>query len=542
MLDANFATLWEALTDAIGDHAAIVQGQRRLSWIAFEQRAARVARALADHGVGPGDRVALIARNCPEFFEVLFAAFKLSAAPVAFNYRFRTEEFSEVLEDSGSKVAFVHAAFAPEVEPLRERLAWIGIGDGAAPPSWMTPYETCVERPPAPRIERSGDDLFIQYTGGTTGRPKGVVWRHADIAATASFAAYLPLGIAPPDTLERVVEIARQQYESGRVATYLPCTPLMHGAALYGAFSYMQVAGRVVLLEGTQFDGDEFCRTVARERVTNTVIVGDTIAQKILDALDASKEAGAPHDLSSLSMLTSSGLTFSADCKRRLQAHASHLTLLDAVGSSEGGPVGLSLTPPGADPGETAHFIATPQTVLLDEETGRILPRGTGEIGVLAFTGSIPSGYWRDEKKTRETFRTIDGTRYAVPGDYARIDADGRLLLLGRGNTCINTGGEKVFPEEVERVLRDHPSVADCIVVGVPDRTYGSAITAVVSPTPGARPTLDALAIHAKSQLAGYKQPRHLVLVDEVRRTAAGKQDYRWARETAEQAVRGSVA
>lgn len=538
MLDANFSSVWEALADAIGSHAALVQGERRVTWAEFDERASRLAGALAARGVGPGDRVALIARNCPEFFEVIFAAFKLRAAPVSFNYRFRSKELLEVLEDSGSVAAFVHASFAAEVEGLRDELkalvTWVGIADGSSPPEWMTGYELLAAEAPAERIERSGDDLYIQYTGGTTGRPKGVVWRHSDIGATAAFLAYMPLGIEPPDSIERVVEIARDQYDTGKVVAYLPSTPLMHGAALYGSFSYLQIAGRVVLLEGAGFDGAEFCRAVAREKVNYTVIVGDTIARSILSALDEAEAAGTPYDLCSLSMLTSGGSTFSAGCKRRLQRHVPGMTILDAVGSSEGGPVGMAITPPGTEPDETSRFMATAQTVLVDEETGALFPRGSDRIGLLGFSGSIPSCYLGDEAKTRETFREIDGTRYVVPGDYARIDAEGRLYLLGRGNTCINTGGEKVFPEEIELVLREHPSVEDCVVVGLPDPTYGSAITAVVSATAGAEPSLEELASHVKKHLAGYKQPRRLVVVDELRRTAAGKQDYRWARAVAD--------
>jgi acyl-CoA synthetase (AMP-forming)/AMP-acid ligase II len=541
LLNENFATVWEAIADALGDHDVIVQGDRRVTWSEFEDRAARVAGALAERGVGPGDRVALIARNAPEFLEVLFAAYKLRAAPVAFNYRYGTHELLEVLADCKASAVFVHASYAKQLEPIREDLggvnAWFGIDDGTTAPDWLVPYDTALATKPAARLERSGGDLFVQYTGGTTGQPKGVVWRHADISATAGIAAYMPLGIAPPETLEALVEIACERYEAGTPEVYLPCTPLMHGAALYGCFGYFQVAGRVVLLEGESFDGSEFARAVEREGVTRTLIVGDTVARQILAALDAASAAGRPHDVSSLAMLLSAGLTFGSDHKRRLQQHAPRMTIFDGLGSSEGGPFGLSITPPGTDPDETSWFLATPGTVVIDEETGEILPRGSERAGLIAYKGNLPVGYLDDEEKTAANFREIAGTRYIVAGDLARIDEDGRLFLLGRGNACINTGGEKVFPEEVERVLLEHESVEDCIVIGVPDAVYGSAITAVVSASPSASPDLATLAEHAKEHLAGYKQPRHLVVVDDVRRTPAGKQDYGWARKVAEQEI-----
>ena len=542
MLAENFATVWEAIADSMGSHEAILQGSRRVAWSQFEERSARVAGALADRGVRPGDKVALIAFNCPEFLEILFAAFKLRAVPVAFNYRFRGSEFAEVLEGSDSVVAFFHASLAPELEGVRSQLhrvrEWVVLPDGAACPGWATPFERVLEAKPTSRIARSGDDQFIQYTGGTTGRPKGVVWRHSDIAATVAFLAYMPLGLATPDTLDGVVEIAAARRETKDRVTYLPTTPLMHAAALYTVFAFLQIAGRVVLLEGRAFDAEEFCETAERERVTNVLIVGDTLGRPILDALDAAAAAGRARDLSSLARLNSAGLTFSAESKQRFQRHAPNLTIFDFVGGTEGGPYGTCITPPGADPGETAVFTATPGTILVDEETGEVIPQGSDRIGLIGYTGALPFGYYNDEEKTAATFREIDGTRYAVTGDCARIDADGRLHLLGRGNTCINTGGEKVFPEEVEEVLKLHPTLTDCIVVAVPDPSYGSAIAAVVARAPGAEPELAALAAHVKEHLAGYKQPRHLVVVDEVRRTAAGKQDYRWAREIAEHAVR----
>lgn len=542
MLDENFATVWEALADRMPEHAGIVQGDRHLALGEWERRAARLAGALQDHGIGPGDKVGMVLHNCPEFYEVLFAAFKLRAVPVAFNFRFRGRELQEVLDDSDSKVVFLHGSILAEAEGIKDDLPdvgwWVHVPDGHGEASWTTPYAEAVEHEPAARLERSGEDLFIQYTGGTTGRPKGVMWRHRDISSVVAFLAYLPIGVEPPDDIDTVVRIAAEQHEGGTPGIFLPSVPLMHGSGLYGSFSYLQVAGKVVLLEGRTFDAAEFCRAVAEHGVTQTVIVGDVFAGPIADELDRAREAGEPWELPSLGMITSGGLTFSQDVKARLMANLPHLTILDAVGSSEGGPWGMSLTFAGTEPDETARFTATGDTVLIDPDTGEVMPFGTGAPGLIGFRGPQPLGYYKDDAKTDESFRTIDGVRHAVTGDLAMIDADGTMTFLGRGNTCINTGGEKVFPDEVEAVIKEHPDVDDCIVVGVPDEQWGSAICAIVAPsTSSSELTLEVVAAHVKDQLAGFKQPRRLLTVPEVQRTAVGKPDYRWANQVAAEAL-----
>lgn len=542
MLNENFASVWEALADRLPEHDAIIQGRRRVTLGEWESAAARVAGTLSAQGTRPGDKVAMVLYNCPEFLEVMFAAFKLRAVPVAFNYRLRSQELREVLADSDSKVVVFHGAVAEELACIRDELpevaCWIQVPDDAPTASWAVPYAEALDHDPAPRVERTGSDQFIQYTGGTTGRPKGVVWRHADIAAIVSFLAYLPLGLDPPVDIDVAVDIAASQREQGTPGVYVPCVPLMHGSGLYASFSYLQVAGKVVLLEGRSFDAGEFCRTAAAEGATQTVIVGDVFAVPIADELERAIAAGTPHDLSTLTMLTSGGLTFSAEAKRRLMACLPNLSILDAVGGSEGGPWGINLTFAGSDPDDTGTFTASPETVLIDAVTREIMPFGSGHPGLIGFRGPLPVGYHKDDGKTAENFWEIDGVRYSVTGDFAVIDADGRMQLLGRGNTCINTGGEKVFPTEVESVIQLHPTVRDCVVVGVPDARWGQAVCAVVEPRADAQaPTLDELADHVKEHLAGYKQPRHVVAVDAVRRTAAGKQDYRWAEETARAAL-----
>jgi len=311
----------------------------------------------------------------------------------------------------------------------------------------------------------------------------------------------------------------------------------MHGTALFFAIQTFVLGGTVVLLGGRRFDADELLRLVERERVTQISLVGDAFARPIVATLAAAEAAGRPYDLSSVQRVLSSGATFSADSKRGLTSRHP-MAILDMLGASEGGPYAISMTLPGQDPGETAAFTATPNTVLFDDVTWERLPPGSGRTGVLAVAGAMPRGYLKDDAKTAATFRVIGGVRYTVPGDYAQIDADGTVHLLGRGSVCINTGGEKVYPEEVEVAARAHPGVADCNAVGVPDERFGEAVALVVARAPGGPAVSEAEVIAAvRERLAAYKAPKVVVFVDEIVRSPAGKADYRWARGVATSAA-----
>jgi len=442
-----------------------------------------------------------------------------------------------VLDDSDAKVVVFHGAIADELRGVVDELPgvvwWIRVPDGQGEAEWATDYEIAVDHEPAARTERQGSDELIQYTGGTTGRPKGVVWSHTHIANTAGFLAYMVAGADQPSDLEGVVEVAVAQYEKGEPLVYVCSVPLMHGSGLYAAFSYMLIAGRVVLLVDRGFDAAEFCRVAAKERASNTIVVGDVFAAPIADEIERAGAEGRSYDLASLEMMTSGGLTFTAGVKRRLMAALPQLTILDGLGSSEGGPWALNLTFAGTDPEETSFFSATPDTVIIDPDTREVFEWGDERKGFIGFRGPQPAGYYKDAKKTASLFWKIDGVRYAVPGDLATIDADGRMHFFGRGNTVINTGGEKVYPDEIETVIREHAAISDCVVVGVPDERWGSAICAIVSCSGDESPVFEELAAHVGDRLAGYKKPRRMVVVDEVRRTAAGKQDYRWANQLA---------
>ena len=541
-LSENWATLWEAIAARQADHVAVVLGDVEIRWRDLEARAARLAAALSAHGVGAGDKVAQLMYNCPEYLESTFAAFKVRASTVNVNYRYRAPEVAHVLGDSGAAVLFFHAAFADvalaaaAVAPNCRVLVQVHDGSGLPLAPGALDYDALVaDHAPMAPIPRSGDDELLLYTGGTTGLPKGVVWSHSGLFGALAFTGYASMGLPLPETADEVGRVAAELNGAGNSPVNMTAPPLMHGTALFLAMSTFVLGGTVVLLGGRRFDAHELLRLVGRERVTQLSIVGDAFARPIVDALEHPPN-GVSYDLGSLRRIVSTGATLSATHKEALMRHAPDAMVLDMIGASEGGPFALAVTMPGQSPMDTAKFMATPTTALFDEITWERIEPGSGRSGVLASSGPMPLGYYRDAAKTAATFRVVDGVRYSVPGDHASIDADGTVHLLGRGSICINTGGEKVFPEEVEVAARSHPGVVDCAAVGVPDERFGEAVALVVE---RATPTLtaDEIIDHVRGLIATYKAPRRIVFVDALYRSPSGKADYRWARQVADGAA-----
>jgi fatty-acyl-CoA synthase len=541
-LSENWATLWEALAAAQPDHVAVVVGERQLRWRDLEQRAARLAGAFGAHGVGAGSKVAQLLYNCPEYIESVFAAFKVRATPVNVNYRYLADEVAYILANSDAEVLVFHGSLADRLGDIRSRAphlrVLLQVDDGAPLLDGALWYHEVLESADAAApIERSGDDLLFLYTGGTTGLPKGVMWRHVDLFGALAFTGYVSAGLEVPTTSDQVGAVAAALNAEGRSPVNLCAPPLMHGTALFLAISAFVMGGSVVLLGGRRFDADELWRLVEQHRVTQLSIVGDAFARPMVAALEAAAAAGTPYRLESLQRIVSTGATLSAEHKRAFQHHAPQVVIIDMIGASEGGPFAVSMTMPGQSPADTAVFTAPPNAVVIDDSTGLPAERGSGVVGMLAVSGPMPTGYYGDETKTATTFRTIDGVRYTVPGDYATIDSDGTVHLLGRGSVCINTGGEKVYPEEVEVAARSHPAVLDCTVVGVADSRFGEAVTLVASRQPGAVADERDVIDHVRGRLAAYKAPKRVVWVDTIERSPSGKADYRWARSVAEQAV-----
>ncbi|MCB9726225.1 MAG: AMP-binding protein [Spirochaetaceae bacterium] len=533
MSGLDFASVWEAIADAIPDADALLCGDVRRSWREYDERAARLAAALAKRGLPLRANVGLALYNGPEYSEAQFACFKQRLTPFNVNHRYTAAELRSLLSDADAEALFFDASLTPAIAGIRAALpglhTWIQVG-GATTPDWALDYEAWLaDHDPAPRIPRSGEDLWMLFTGGTTGRPKGVMWPHASMIETMQ-ATYAGLRLEVPRTIEEAVACARSIHASGRATRQLAAAPLMHGTSGIAALTTHTTGGAVLTLPERSFSGDALFASVERHRATHLTIVGDAFARPMLEALDAAAARGEPWDLSSIFLVLSSGVMWSAPIKRALLSYNPRMRLMDSLGSSEGVGFAAKLE---TDAGTTttARFRLGPNTKVIDDE-GREVEPGSERTGRLALGGPLPLGYYKDPIKSEETWPTIGGRRYSIPGDYATVEADGTIVLLGRGSACINSGGEKIHGEEVEEALKLDPAVADCLVVGVPDPRWGQVVTAVVELAETSVED-DALIAGVKAKLAAYKAPKHVVRVPRIQRQANGKPDYRWATATA---------
>jgi 3-oxocholest-4-en-26-oate---CoA ligase len=519
----NFADLWEALADRIPEAPAQWHGEATWTWAEFDKRADGIARTLLDRGAQHQDKVAHYLYSCPEYLESMFGLFKAALVPVNTNYRYTTDELAYLWNNADAIAVIFHGSFADRCAEVAPRVpsitTWLWVDDGSGPcPDWAVPYESATSTP-TDRVRapwgRSGDDLLLMYTGGTTGMPKGVMWRQDDLLGVLDAANRKRL---PPE--QDLSAVGERTVKAG--PRNLPAAPLMHGTGQFNAMSNLMVGGSIVTMTARNFSPEHFLDTVQRYGVNSTSIVGDAFAKPILRALDAEPDRW---DISSLRVIVSSGVMWSAETKAGLLRHSPRLIMVDALGSSEAiGMASNTTTSDGAQ--QTAQFVLSDNTKVLTED-GRPVTPGSGERGRVALRGRVPIGYYKDEAKSASTFITYDGVRYSIPGDWAEVDADGTVKLLGRGSQCINTGGEKVYPEEVEEVLKLHPSVADAAVVGVPDERFGQAITALVEPAPGAAVDEVVLIAHVKTTLAAYKAPKRVLTIATVNRAANGKLDYK---------------
>jgi fatty-acyl-CoA synthase len=530
----NFADAFEVVAEALADATAQVHGDRRISWRDFDRRSDGVALALLEAGAEQQAKVALYLHNGPEYMEACTGAWKAGLVPVNTNYRYTADELAYLWDNADAVAVVFHGTFSATADAVRDRVpvrTWLWVDDGTGPcPDWATPYETAADLAAERTVAhwgRDGDDLLMLYTGGTTGMPKGVMWRQDDLFRAYAHAVAPHYGAAPDlDAMRRSL--------SGPGPVHLPACPLMHGTGWFTALMTLMTGGCVVTLTGRTFDAVELLDTVDREGVNTMAIVGDAFAKPMLRALDAEPDRW---DLSSLIAIISSGVMWSEASKEALLAHHPNMVLQDAFSSSEALNMGASISS-GGSAAATATFTLGPNAIVVREDGTPVEP-GSGEIGRVAVGGFVPVGYYKDPEKSAATFIEIDGKRYSMPGDYAMVEADGSLTLLGRGSVCINTGGEKVFPEEVEEALKSHPAIHDAVAVGVPDEKFGEAVTAVVEPDLDALIDEAEVIAHVKQTLAAYKAPKRVLSIDTIGRGPNGKVDYKAMRAYAEARVNG---
>jgi len=538
----NFADLFELAVDKVPDRLALVDARREVTYRALDERATRLAHTLTDLGVQAGDHVGILATNCIEWVEALFAVYKIRAAVVNINFRYVEEELRYLFENSDIVACIYQREYGPLVaasrsaQPRLQHFVRIEWNDSTADDSILAPLEfeaaVAAGSPERDFPERSGDDLYLLYTGGTTGMPKGVMWRQEDVyfALGGGIDVFTNERVTAPEAASEKIDTSQPR---GLVSIILP--PLMHGAGQFNLYRNLFEGNTSVM--PARFDPDEVWHTVEKYGINVMQVTGDAMARPLADTLDRLQ---GTVDVSSLVSFGSTAAIFSQTVKEQLQALLpEYLVMTDSVGSTETGMNGIRFVQKGDAPKEGITSVqAAADSVVLDENFEEVAP-GSGVVGVLARGGNIPLGYYNDPVKTAETFVTdTQGRRWSIPGDFARVEADGRITLLGRGSVSINSGGEKIYPEEVEGALKSHPDVYDVLVVGVADERWGERVCALLQARPGREPGLEELREHCRTRIAGYKIPRQLLLVDEVPRLPNGKPDYRSAKEQAKARAR----
>ena len=535
----NIADLAEHAIDAVPDRVALICGDEQVTYAQLEDKANRLAHYLIDRGVKKDDKVGLYCRNRIEIVIAMLGIVKAGAILVNVNYRYVEGELKYLFENS-DMVALVHerryadrvANVLPETPEVKTVLV---VEDGTEDPAGdfrkyggVEFYSAIAQGSPERDFgERNADDIYLLYTGGTTGFPKGVMWRHEDIYRVL----FGGTDFATGEFVKDEYDLAKAAAENPPMIRY-PIPPMIHGATQSATWMSL-FSGQTTVL-APEFNADEVWKAIHDHKVNLLFFTGDAMARPLLDALESAQQLGEEYDLSSLFLLASTAALFSTSIKERLLELLPNRVITDSIGSSETGFGGTSIVAKGEHHMGGPRVTIDHRTVVLDEDGNEVKP-GSGVRGVIAKKGNIPVGYYKDEKKTAETFRTYNGVRYAIPGDYAEVEADGTVTMLGRGSVSINSGGEKIYPEEVEAALKGHPDVFDALVVGVPDPRFGQHVAAVVQPREGARPTLADLDGFVRSEIAGYKVPRSLWYVDEVKRSPAGKPDYRWAKDQTEE-------
>jgi acyl-CoA synthetase (AMP-forming)/AMP-acid ligase II len=535
----NIADLAEHAVDAVADRVALISGDDQLTYAQLDDKANRLAHYLLDQGVNKGDKVGLYCRNRIEIVIAMLGIIKAGAILVNVNFRYVESELKYLFENS-DMVALVHergyadrvANVLPDTPNVKTILS---VDDGTEDPAGDfgkyggVEFYSALEQGSPDRDfgERSADDIYLLYTGGTTGFPKGVMWRHEDIYRVL----FGGTDFATGEFVSGEYDLARAAAENPPMIRY-PIPPMIHGATQ--SATWMSVFSGQTTVLAPEFDADEVWQTIEKYKVNLLFFTGDAMARPLLDALTKLHDGGKEPDLSSLFLLASTAALFSTSIKEKFLELLPNRVITDSIGSSETGFGGTSIVAKGQSHTGGPRVTIDRRTVVLDEDGNEVKP-GSGVRGMIAKKGNLPVGYYKDEKKTAATFKTFNGVRYAIPGDYAEVDEDGSVTMLGRGSQSINSGGEKIYPEEVEAALKGHRDVFDALVVGVPDERFGNCVAAVIHRRPGTTPSLAELGTFVRQEIAGYKVPRKVWWVDEIHRTPAGKPDYRWAKDTTEE-------
>ena len=538
-MEAQYASVWEKNSDVIPDKIALICGDNEVTWREYDQRAAKLATLLTNAGLGDDSKVGLYLHNSNEYLESQYSVFKIKGVPINVNYRYKEEELIYLLENSDSEAIFYQSCYAEQIASIKDKLPkvklYIQVDDKTnGTLDFAQDYESAIsECQPMERQERSEDNIYMLYTGGTTGMPKGVMYQHGGhlkgMLNTAGAWGLIP--VQEKIDVDSVALEVKKLADEGRLPISIPACPLMHGTGMWlGAIIPHLVGGTVVTLPNLGFDPDGLLKEVEKRKANNIVIVGDAFAKPIMDALDKAESEGSPYNLESINTVISSGVMWSSEVKQGLLKHHD-MVLVDAMGSTEGG-MGSSRASRD-NPAETAKFVLNPGVIVITDE-GELVEPGSDKTGKIGTSGLVPLGYFKDEKKSAETFKEFQGVRYSFPGDYAKVEVDGTITLLGRGSNCINTAGEKVYPEEVEEAIKRNDDIFDCLVVGLQDDRFGQKVVALASFQEGREIQEQDLIAFTREHLAGYKLPKQVLFVDEVMRAPNGKANYKWAKETAE--------
>ena len=534
-MNLDFASVWEMIADIIPENDALISSNEVISWKDYDLYSSKIATALSNAGLSANSKAGLYLNNSNEYLIGQNAIFKIGGVPINVNYRYVAEELIYLLDNSDSEAVFYHACYSSRIKEIASSLpnikAWIEVADGTQShfPDALKYEELLSDSKPMERIYRDPNTIYMLYTGGTTGMPKGVMYKQGEFLVFL-FRTLKAMGYDVPEDINDLEEqIHNFKKDDSFIKSLVGC-PLMHGTGMWlGAFLPLLLGGTAITSKNLGFDADQIWTQVEDTNTSNIVIVGDAFAKPMLDALERAEEMGKPYDLSSVKVIISSGVMWSEEVKNGLLKHHD-MQLMDTMGSTEGG-MGSSVSTRD-NPPKTAKFSINPGVIIIADD-GEILEPGSEKIGLIGTSGLVPVGYYKDEKKSAETFKEVNGVRYSFPGDYAKLEQDGTITLLGRVSNCINSAGEKIYPEEVEEAIKRNSEVLDCLVVGVKDEKFGQRVVAVVSLEENKQINEEDLVKATREYIAGYKLPKKVIFTDEVQRAPNGKANYKWAKNIA---------